>query len=144
MGLVPRRPGQYFFFNAAQPMLFESHMTIFHGQLESVPVYLKNFGWNAMKYRADKSLKELLDALQLVILFKSLVSMHYCLSKKDSSSSNWKLKRRDSGSNISRQSYEEQACRVHAGQECSASHPEKGSVSSFFDSKNVLENYRFS
>ena len=82
MGLVPRHPGQYFVFNAPQPMLFESHMTIFHGHLESVPVYLKNYGWNAMKYRADKSLKELLDALQLVILFKRLVSMHYCLSKK--------------------------------------------------------------
>lgn len=38
------------------------------GLLEPVDQYLRTFAWNKVKYRADKSLKELIDLLQRVSL----------------------------------------------------------------------------
>lgn len=42
---------------------------------EPVDQYLRTFSWNKVKYRADKSLSELIDLLQKV---RAIVSLSVC------------------------------------------------------------------
>lgn len=49
------------------------------GNPEPVDQYLRTFAWNKVKYRADKSLKELIDLLQRVSLI-FLRGWYVCLS----------------------------------------------------------------
>ena len=38
--------------------------------LESIPVYLKGFSWNSMKYRTDRALRELYDTIMTVFFLE--------------------------------------------------------------------------
>lgn len=54
------------------------------GNAEPVDQYLRTFAWNKVKYRADKSLKELIDLLQRVSLV-CLVGLSVCLTVRTGS-----------------------------------------------------------
>lgn len=40
--------------------------------------YISNFIWNKVRYRSDKSLNELIDTLQKVVLVWATLKMYHC------------------------------------------------------------------
>ena len=67
----------------AQCLLFPC--LAYHSQtIEPIPVYLKGFSWNLMKYRVDKSLKEIHDALMAVLFCFFYYYYSLCKCNRDS------------------------------------------------------------